>query len=129
MAFLADPLPLAIGCERDTPASGAVEAVVRAGARLLAAEPWRVGRIIRGADALTLQELAAEVARRGRLPPAKDFNRALALKQLTRALQQPEFIAGWSAWRANAESPGAGGSTHSCLTQRKLAASSTSPPT
>jgi hypothetical protein len=38
------------------------------------------------------------------LPPAADFNRALALKQLARALDEPGFAAAWSRRRAEAES-------------------------
>jgi hypothetical protein len=106
MAFRSEyPSPVANG-ERDLAslASNAVESAVRAGAALLLAEPWRVSRIIRGAEALTLEDLLAEVARRRRLPPAADFNRALALKQLARALDEPGFAAAWSRRRAEAES-------------------------
>jgi hypothetical protein len=76
-------------------AEQAVEAALRTGAAILAAEPWRIGRIIRGADDLTLQELAGEVVRRRRLPPPADFNRVVALAQLARALEFPGFAARW----------------------------------
>jgi hypothetical protein len=102
-------------------AQKAVQATIQAGAAALIAEPWRVERIIRGAETMTFQELAREVARRRALPPPADFNRALALAQLARALQRPGFAACWSE-RLRLNGP------HHCVTQRKLAASSTSPP-
>jgi len=78
-------------------AAGAVEAIVDAGAKLLIAEPWRASRIVRGAGDMTFQELAAEAARRRALPMNADFNRALALAQLSRALKSPAFAASFAA--------------------------------
>ena len=78
-------------------AARAVEATIEVGAERLIAEPWRVSRIIRGADGMTFQELAAEAARRRALPPNGDFNRALALAQLARALKSPAFAASFAA--------------------------------
>jgi hypothetical protein len=78
-------------------AASAVEAVVEAGAKRLIAEPWRVARIVRGAEAMTFQELAAEAARRRALPPNPDFNRALAFAQLSRALKSPAFAASFAS--------------------------------
>jgi hypothetical protein len=77
----------------------AIEAIVEAGARLLIDEPWRVGRIIRGADGMTLRQLADEATRRRALAPPTDFNRALALAQLNRALEAPRFALAWSERR------------------------------
>jgi hypothetical protein len=77
-------------------AAGAVGAIIDAGAKLLIAEPRRVGRVIRGAEQMTLDELAAEAARRRVGPPPADFNRALALAQLARALETPDFAAAWA---------------------------------
>jgi hypothetical protein len=82
-------------------AEKAIEAAIQAGAAILAGEPWRVARIIRGADGMTLQELAAEVSRRRALPPSSDFNRALALAQLSCALNRPGFAAGWAEHARN----------------------------
>jgi hypothetical protein len=106
MAFRSDFRPPTIVYERDLKARAvnAIEAVVTAGAALLIAEPWRASRIIRGADRLTFDELAAEVSRRRALPPAADFNRALALAQLVRAIDEPAFAAAWPVPSALAES-------------------------
>ena len=103
-SFSAPPVPFpAEPC--DVAAAGAIEAIVEAGARLLIAEPWRVARIIRGADAMTYRELTAEAARRRALPPPGDFNRALALAQLARALDAPSFAAAFAAWSAACARP------------------------
>ena len=80
-------------------AAGAVEAVIKAGAAQLIAEPWRVSRIIRGAESLSCEALRMEVARRRALPNAADFNLCLALAQLASALERPAFVASWRAWR------------------------------
>ena len=81
------------------PASNAVAAVIEAGARLFIAQPWRVARIVRGADAMTARELCAHVARRRRVGPPADLNLAIALAQLSLALQAPAFDAAWADWR------------------------------
>src|SRR5581483_9877427 len=86
-------------------AAAAVEAIVETGAALLVAEPWRANRIVRGADGLSLEALRNEVARRRARPPPADFNRALALAQLARALDRDAFAAAWMRWRAT-ETPG-----------------------
>ena len=80
-------------------ATAAVEAVIQAGAARLIAEPWRVNRIIRGAEGLTLEQLRTKIAWRRALPPPADFNRALALAQLARAADEPSFAATWSSER------------------------------
>jgi hypothetical protein len=80
----------------------AVAAIVEAGARILASQPWRVRRIVGDADALTCDELAARVAqRRGAARPC-DPNSAIALAQLSRALHCPSFREGWERWRNDA---------------------------
>jgi hypothetical protein len=89
----------------DAAAAGAIEAIVEAGARRLIAEPWRVARIIRGAYAMTFRELAAESARRRALPPPADFNRALALAQLARALEAPSFAEAFASRSAACAGP------------------------
>ena len=75
----------------------ALAAIVEAGAAILAAEPWRAARIIRGADAMTVHELAAQLARRRRAPPPADLNRAIGMAQLALALKSPRFCAIWAA--------------------------------
>jgi hypothetical protein len=80
----------------------ALAAIVDAGASILLAEPWRVARIIRGADKMTIHELAAQLARRGGGPPA-DLNRAIALAQLALALKSPTFCATWAARREGSQ--------------------------
>ena len=77
-------------------AAKAIDASVQAEAAILAVEPWRIARIIRGADGMTVQELAKEVSRRRALPPSADFNRILALAQLACALERPGFAASWA---------------------------------
>jgi hypothetical protein len=77
----------------------------KAGAKLLIAEPWRAARIVRGAGAMMLSELAAEAARRRTMPPPVDFNRALALAQLARALEAPSFAEAFAAWRSACAKP------------------------
>jgi hypothetical protein len=97
VAFLSDfsqPAPQFNGDFASRAAEG-VEAVIEAGAALLVAQPWRVNRIIRGAESLSFDELAGEAARRRALPPSSDFNRALALAQLGRALKRPAFQEAW----------------------------------
>lgn len=91
------PVPLASAERYDAAAASAIEAIIEIGARLLIAEPWRVARIIRGAHAMTYSELTAEAARRRALPPPSDFNRALALAQLARALEAPSFAAAFAS--------------------------------
>jgi hypothetical protein len=80
-------------------AINAIDAVIEAGATTLVAEPWRADRIVRGAERLTLDELAKEAARRRALPPPADFNRVLALAQLSRALEKSAFARSWGAQR------------------------------
>jgi hypothetical protein len=79
------------------PASGALAAVIEAGARLFITEPWRVARIVRGADAMTVGELCAHVERRRRAGPPTDLNLAIALAQLSLALEAPTFDEIWGA--------------------------------
>jgi hypothetical protein len=86
-------------------AAAAIEALIEAGAARLIAEPWRTNRIIRRAEGMTHDQLRTEVARRRALPPPTDFNRALALAQLARALDQPGFAAAWSSSRATSRPP------------------------
>jgi hypothetical protein len=83
-------------------AANALAAIVDAGARALIAEPWRASRIIRGAQHLSIEELAAQAARRRRAAPAV-LNQAIALAQLSRALQSPLFRDAWTKWRKGAE--------------------------
>ncbi len=83
------------------PASGAIAAIIEAGARLFIAQPWRVARLIRGADAMTASELCAELARRRRVGPPADVNLAIALAQLSLASQAPTFEEAWGAWRSS----------------------------
>jgi hypothetical protein len=110
MTFFARFPSPAAKCERDVAAcaASAVEAIVEAGAGLLIAEPWRVARIIHGADRLTFEDLAAEIARRRAQPPPADFNRALALAQLARAVERPAFAATWARRASNANIVAAG---------------------
>ncbi|MGA2794563.1 MAG: hypothetical protein ABSE69_13725, partial [Roseiarcus sp.] len=61
-------------------------------------EPWRVARIVRGAEAMTIVQLRAHVARRRRGAPPADLNLAIALAQLSLALEAPTFEAAWIAW-------------------------------
>jgi hypothetical protein len=82
------------------PASDAVAAVIEAGARLFIAQPWRVARVVRGADAMTASELCAHMAQRRRGGPPADLNLAIAFAQLSRALQAPAFAATWADWRS-----------------------------
>ena len=104
-SFSTPPVPLPFAERYDAAAAGAIEAIVAAGARLLIAEPWRIARIIRGADAMTYRELTAEAARRRVFPPPSDFNRALALAQLARTLEAPSFAAAFAAWSAACARP------------------------
>ena len=83
-----------------TRASRSIETIVEAGAALLIAEPWRVGRIVRGAESLTLTELRNEAARRRSFGAPADFNRSLAFAQLARALERQAFATAWTKWRA-----------------------------
>jgi hypothetical protein len=96
LSLVASGAPLACG------AAAAIEAVIETGVQRLIAEPWRVSRIIRDAEELTIDQLRGEIARRRNLPPPRDFNRALALAQLARALDRPGFEAAWSTRRAAA---------------------------
>jgi hypothetical protein len=84
-------------------AANALAAIIDAGAQALMTEPWRVGRIIGGAQNLTIDELGAQAARRRRAAPA-DLNRAIALAQLSLALKSPLFGAAWTNWRIGATS-------------------------
>jgi hypothetical protein len=80
-------------------AADALSAVVEAGASILIQEPWRVGRIIRDAEAMTFEALCESLARRRAMAPPADFNRAIALAQLALAMKSPVFHACWVAWR------------------------------
>src|SRR5260370_34392779 len=93
-----DPDPLASDDPVMALAAGAVAAVIAAGAANLVAEPWRVARIIRGADDMTFDELASRFARRRRAAPFADLNRAIAFAQLGRALESAYFRAAWDEW-------------------------------
>jgi hypothetical protein len=84
-------------------AVNALAAIIDAGVQALVAEPWRVGRIIGGAQNLDIDELAARTARRHRAAPT-DLNRAIALTQLSRALKSPLFRDAWTNWRMGAAS-------------------------
>jgi hypothetical protein len=78
-------------------AAKALAAIVETGASILVAEPWRVARIIRGADDMSIHELAAQLARRRRAGPPADLNRAIALAQLALVLKSPGFCTMWAA--------------------------------
>ena len=80
-------------------AAKALAAIVETGASILVAEPWRVARIIRGADDMSIHELAAQLARRRRAGPPADLNRAIGMAQLALALKSPRFCAIWAARR------------------------------
>jgi hypothetical protein len=82
----------------DALARCAVASVVHAGASILGREPWRVARIVRGAEAMTIGEIRAHGARRRRGAPPADLNLAIALAQLSLALAAPSFEAVWMAW-------------------------------
>jgi hypothetical protein len=82
-------------------AANALAAIIDAGVQALIAEPWRVGRIIGGAQNLDIDALAARTARRRRATPA-DLNQAIALAQLSRALKSPLFRSAWANWRIGA---------------------------
>jgi len=82
-----------------TLAANALAAIVEAGASILVAEPWRVARIIRGADEMTVHELSEQLARRRCAGPPTDLNRAIAMAQLALALKSPRFRARWAARR------------------------------
>ena len=82
-------------------AKNAVAAAVDFGAEILVREPWRVARIIRRADEMTIEELARHTARRRLTPPA-DLNLAIAIAQLSAALASPRFRAAWADWRSRA---------------------------
>ena len=83
-------------------AACALDAVISLGANILVREPWRVARIVRGADGMTVCELRAYVARRRRAEQPADLNRVIALAQLSLALQAPAFAAAWADWRSQA---------------------------
>ncbi|HLH51095.1 MAG TPA: hypothetical protein VKV96_17285, partial [Roseiarcus sp.] len=95
MSSCADPALATAETDLAKRAAAAVEAIVETGAALLVAEPWRASRIVRGAESLSFEALRNEVARRQALPPPADFNRALALAQLARALDHEAFAAAW----------------------------------
>ena len=82
-----------------TRAASAIAAVIEAGAAILIAEPWRIRRIVRGADDMTIDELLDQLARRRRAGAPADLNRAIALAQLNLALKSPRFCAIWADWR------------------------------
>ncbi|WP_158815343.1 hypothetical protein [Methylocapsa sp. S129] len=81
-------------------ASDAVASIIEAGGRVLIAQPWRVARIVRGADAMTIDALASHMARRRRAGPPADLNLAIALAQLALAIASPRFRAAWAEWRS-----------------------------
>ena len=80
-------------------ASDAVTAVIETGAKILLAQPWRVARIVRGADEMTIDELTAHLRRRGRGGPPADLNLAIAVAQLSLALKSQRFQAVWASRR------------------------------
>ena len=82
-------------------AANALAAIIDAGAQALIAQPWRAGRIIGGAQHLTVDELAARTARRRRAATV-DLNQAIALAQLSRALKSPLFRYAWTNWGVGA---------------------------
>ena len=90
------------GADLEPLAANALAAIVDAGAKALIAEPWRASRIIRGAQHLSIEELAAQATRRRRAAPS-DLNQAIALAQLSRALQSTLFRDAWTKWRGGAE--------------------------
>jgi hypothetical protein len=94
----AAPSPAPASDQFETRAAGALAAVVRSGARILEDEPWRIARIVRGADAMTIAELRAHVERRRRAGLPADHNLAIALAQLSLALEAPTFDEIWVAW-------------------------------
>jgi hypothetical protein len=83
------------------PASGALAKVIEAGARRFIAEPWRIARLMRGANEMSAPELCAGLARRRRAGPPADLNLAIAWAQLSAALKAPAFEAAWRAWRSS----------------------------
>jgi hypothetical protein len=84
-------------------AARSIATLVEAGARILAEEPWRVSRILPGADGMTIEELVGQVARRCRAGAPADLNRAIALAQLRVALQSAQFPSVWARWRRQSE--------------------------
>jgi hypothetical protein len=96
-----DPAPSNTDRAFAASAASAVAAVVDVGAEILVREPWRVGRIVRRADEMTIEELADHTARRRLTPPA-DLNLAIAIAQLSFALASPRFRAAWTKWRNSA---------------------------
>jgi hypothetical protein len=83
-------------------ASSAIGAIIEAGASLFIAEPWRIARIIRGADDMMIDELMGRVAKRRRAGPPADINLAIAVAQLSLALKSPLFLTAWADWRRRA---------------------------
>ena len=84
----ADPAVVAL-------AADALAAIIDAGARTLIAQPWRVARIVRRAEEMTIEELTAHIARRRRTTPPADLNLAIAIAQLSCAVNSPKFRAAW----------------------------------
>jgi hypothetical protein len=77
-------------------AADAIAAIIDAGARTLIAQPWQVARIVRRAGEMTIEELTAHIARRRRATPPADLNLAIAIAQLSCALNSPKFRAAWA---------------------------------
>jgi hypothetical protein len=98
----ADRIAAAPDGEFDRIADAAVAAIISAGAEALTREPWRVERIVSGARALCVDELAAWTARRARAGPPADFNLAIAFAKLALALKSSRFCAAWTEWRHQA---------------------------
>ena len=84
-------------------ATGSLAEIVEAGARILIGEPWRVSRIVPGADAMTIDDLVAQVARRCSAGAPADIDRAIALAQLHAALRSSRFHSAWAHWRGQSE--------------------------
>lgn len=77
-----------------TAATSAIEAVIAHGAEILVAEPWRADRVFRGASHMTAREV--ELTCNRLLGHCRDTNRALALLQLRRAGDSPEWGPAWA---------------------------------
>jgi len=83
-------------------AQSTVNDIVSAGAGEFVRNPWRVRRLIANADMMGVAELRQAVKDRGRVRRPVDMNTALALAQLARALDNPEFEAAWAMERQQA---------------------------
>jgi hypothetical protein len=84
-------------------AASSLAAVVEAGVKILIEQPWRVARIVPGADRMTIDGLVGHIARRGRADAAAEFDRSIALAQLHAALKSRRFHLAWARWRRQSE--------------------------